>query len=244
MQAMDDVTRRHAMWIARAMARTDGSPLTASDILALEESCRPQRVTAGSVLLAAGQPARAAYIVRDGLLHLAVRNPSMGRQTVGLVQPGDVVGDLSIFLDRPMAVDVLADVDSTVLVVTQERLQGLLASSPSLALRWITSVAMRADTAQRRLITVLTKDLSAQVATLLLDHRVSEDGIPMVRMPHQTIAHLLGARRQSVSRVLGQMRRDGLVRSRYGAVELVDVNGIADIAGIDSEDEEDLRIPA
>ena len=92
------------------------------------------------------------------------------------------------------------------------------------------------------MVTLLTKDLSSQVATLLIDHRRDEGGAWMVRMPHQTIADLLGARRQSVSRVLGQMRRDGLVRSRYGAVELLDVDGVAELAGRSVE--EDLAQPA
>ena len=97
-------------------------------------------------------------------------------------------------------------------------------------------MSKRHDEIQRRLVTLLTKDLSAQIATLLMDHRVEEDGAWMVKMPHQTIAHLLGARRQSVSRVLGQMRRAGLVRSRYGAVEILDLGGVADAAGMDDLD--------
>lgn len=229
----DELTRRHAMWIARSMARTDGSPLTANDILALEEACQPQRVEAGTVLLAAGDVVEAVHIVREGALHMTVRNPTVGRQTIGLANPGDVVGDIAIFLGHVLPYDVIADTDATVLTITRERLMGLLASSPSMALRWTTSVAMRADEAQRRLVTLLTKDLSAQIATLLLDHRVLDDDAWVVRMPHQTIAHLLGARRQSVSRVLGQMRRDGLVRSRYGAVELLDLEGVAAAADVE-----------
>lgn len=243
MQVNDELTRRHAMWIARAMARTDGSPLTANDILALEEACRPRRIEAGRILMAAGDDAGQVHIVRDGLIHLAVRNPTIGRQTIGLVEPGDIVGDIPHFLDQPVPFDAIADVDSTVLTLTREDLHTLLTNSPSLAIRWITSIAKRVDRTEQRLVTLLTKDLSQQIATLLLDHRGLEDGVWVVRMPHQTIAHLLGARRQSVSRVLGQMRRDGLVRSRYGAVELLDVDGIAEIAGIDGTDTE-LRVPA
>ncbi len=233
---MEELTRRHAMWIARAMARTDGSPLTANDIVALEEACVPRRVEAGEVLIASGDVVDEVHIVRDGAVHLTVRNPTLGRQTIGLVEPGGVIGDVAVFLGHTMPFDAIADSDTTVLTITRERLLQLLAGSPSLSLRWITSVSKRHDEIQRRLVTLLTKDLSAQIATLLMDHRVEEDGAWMVKMPHQTIAHLLGARRQSVSRVLGQMRRAGLVRSRYGAVEILDLNGVAEAAGLDDLD--------
>lgn len=231
----DELTRRHAMWIARSMARTDGSPLTANDIMALEERCTPRRVEAGTVLVAAGRQPEEVYIVREGVVHLTVRNPAVGRQTIGLVQAGEVVGDLPLFLGQPATYDAIADGDVTVLAITRDGVRELMSSSPSLALRWTTSVAQRADATMRRLVTLLTKDLQAQIATLLLDNRSLEDDTWIVRMPHQTIAHLLGARRQSVSRVLGQMRRQGLVRSRYGAVELVDLDGIGALAGVTTD---------
>ncbi len=233
---MEDFSRRHAMWIARSMARTDLSPLTGADIVSLESVCTPSRVDAGTVLYSAGSPATHVHIVREGRVHLAIRNPSLGRQTVGLVGPGGVVGDLAVVTQQPMAFDAYADVDSTVLTIERDRFLAMLSESPTLSFRWVTSVSERMQDTQRRLVTLLTKDLSAQIATVLLDNRVREDGVWMVQMPHQTIAHLLGARRQSVSRVLGHMRRDGLVQSRYGSVEILDLQGIAALAGEEAED--------
>jgi CRP-like cAMP-binding protein len=232
---VEDFSRRHAMWIARSMARTDVSPLTGADIVALEGACTPHRVDASTVLMTAGAPVTHVHVVREGRLHLAIRNPAIGRQAIGLVGAGDVVGDIPVLTQQPMAFDVYADVDSTLLSIERDRFLRILAESPSLGIRWATSIAMRQEATQRRLVTLLTKDLASQIATVLLDHRVRDDGSWLVPMPHQTIAHLLGARRQSVSRVLGHMRRDGLVRSRYGSVEILDLPGIAALAGADPD---------
>jgi CRP-like cAMP-binding protein len=232
---MEDFTRRHAMWIARSMARTDLSPLTGADIISLEQACDPLRVEAGTVLFNEGAHVRKVHIVREGRVHLAIRNPNLGRQTVGLIGPGGVVGDIAVLTEQPMEFDAYADVDSTLLSIDRDRFVAMLAESPSLSLRWATSIAVRLQESQHRLVTLLTKDLAAQIATILLDHRVREDSTWMVQMPHQTIAHLLGARRQSVSRVLGHMRREGLVRSRYGSVEILDLAGVARLAGEDAE---------
>lgn len=235
---MEDFSRRHAMWIARSMARTDLSPLTGGDIISLENSCTPHRVDAGTVLYNVGAPVAQVHIVREGRVHLAIRNPTLGRQTVGIVGPGGVIGDIPVLTQQEMGFDAYADVDSTILSIDRERFLSMLSESPSLGVRWATSIAMRTAETQRRLVTLLTKDLAAQIATILLDHRVRENGVWMVQMPHQTIAHLLGARRQSVSRVLGHMRRDGLVRSRYGSVEILDLAGIAELAGEETEDQD------
>lgn len=227
----DDLTRRHAVWLARSMARAEMSPLNATDILALEDAVDVTRVRAGTVIVAAGSSVDAVHVVRDGRIHLAVRTAATGRQTIGTIGAGGVVADIPMFTGTAMPFDAIADVESTLLTIRRTRLLQLLASSPSLSLRWTTSVAQRLEEAQRRVVTLVTKDLAAQVATLLVDLRGEEDGTWVVRLPHQTIADLLGARRQSVSRVLGQMRRDGLVLSRYGAVEIADLDRVIRLAG-------------
>lgn len=237
---MDDVSRTHAVWIAHAMARTDLSPLTAADVLALERASEVRRLQAGTVLVMAGAPITDVHVLREGRIHLAVRNRALGRQTVGIVSPGGVVGDIPVLTQQAMPFDAVAAIGSTVLSIARERLVEMLADSPSLSLRWTTSIAQRLAETQRRLVTLLTKDLASQIATVLVDHRVEDDGVWMVPMPHQTIGHLLGARRQSVSRVMGQLRRDGLVRSRYGAVEILDLERIAALAG-DAPDAPMLR---
>jgi CRP-like cAMP-binding protein len=228
---MDDVNHRHAMWFATAMAHIEHAPLTGADIDALEHACEVRHVEAGTVLVTAGVSVTHVHILTEGRVHLAIRNPAIGRQTIGIMGPGGVVGDVSVLTQQEQPFDAFTDVDSTVLSIQRDRLIDILSQSPALGLRWMTSVAQRLEETQHRLVTLLTKDLAAQIATVLIDHRVRQDETWMVQMPHQTIAHLLGARRQSVSRVLVQLRRDGLVRSRYGSVEILDLDGVAALAG-------------
>ena len=238
----DDFSRRHAMWIARAVARTDQSPLTGPDIMALETTFEPRRIEAGTVLASSGSTADSVHIVREGRVHLAIRTMGSGRQTIGIVGPGSVVGDVPILTQQLTSADAYADVDTTVLTAERGAFVSMLRESPTLSVRWATSMAQRIEQQQQRTVTLLTKDLAAQIATVLWEFRKEEDGVWRVRMPHQTIAHLLGARRQSVSRVLGQLRREGLVQSRYGSVELTDLQGVAALAGMKTD--EDLAVSA
>lgn len=232
MTGMDEAQRRHALWIARAMSRTDLTPLRPEDIARLGVACEVSTVAAGTVLLNAGQEIADVYVVREGRVRLAARRPLSGRQTVGMVEAGGVVGDIPVLCGQPMPFDAVADVTSTVVRVDQAGLLAELTRSPALSLRWLRSIAMRLEQTQHRMTTLLTKDLAGQVATVLLDQRKQgSDGAWTVQLPHQTIAHLLGVRRQSVSRVLGQLRRDELVRTSYGELELLDLEGLAVVAG-------------
>lgn len=217
--------------MARAMARPDLIPLRHTDLPALEEVAETRAAPAGTVLVPTGATVTEIFVVRDGRLQLAVRT-KRGRHVVALIPPGGVCADLPMFCEQPMPFDAIAEVDSTVIALDREGLLALLRRSPSLSLRWTTSVAKRMDEMQRRLVAVLTKDLTAQVAALLLDEREQDPaGEVVVRHSHATMAQLLGARRQSVSRVLRELRKRGLVEGGYRQVVLIDPAGLAAITG-------------
>lgn len=229
---MDQAMRRHALWIAKAMARTDLAPLQAEDVESLSQICAVRRVTAGEVLLKAGEPVTAIIVVRDGEVHLAARPRVGGRQPIQRIRAGGVVGDIPMLCELPIPFDALAGRDSTVLVLPRDELVGLLQRSPTLSLRWMMSLAKRFEQTQRRMVTLLTGDLDAQIASVLLDERERDaaDGW-VVRLSHATLAGLLGARRQSVSRALARFRKAGVVSSGYRLIKLNDLAELATIAG-------------
>jgi CRP-like cAMP-binding protein len=228
----DPAMRRHALWIARAMARTDLTPLRSSDIEQLERVVKVRHEPQGTVLLTAGSTVEAVHVVRSGQVRLATRRPLGGRQLVGLIREGGVVGDIPMFCERPMPFDALTGAQTTILEISRPQLLALLTQSPSLALRWMTSLAKRLEQTQHRMVSLLTKDLTMQVALLLLDEREEQPGGGwVVRLSHGTIAQLLGVRRQSVSRVLSTLRAEGLVTSGYRTIVLRDLDRIGRVAG-------------
>lgn len=233
----DPAMRRHALWIARAMARTDLTPLQPSDIAHLERVVRVRHEPQGTVLIPAGASVESVYVVRSGEVRLATRRPLGGRQLVGLIREGGVVGDIPMFCERPMPFDALTGQQTTILEISRPQLLNLLTRSPSLSLRWMTSLAKRLEQTQHRMVSLLTKDLTMQVALLLIDEReFQQGGTWVVRLSHGTIAQLLGVRRQSVSRVLAGLRADGLVTSGYRTIVLRDLPGLARVAGTSDEE--------
>jgi CRP-like cAMP-binding protein len=84
----------------------------------------------------------------------------------------------------------------------------------------------------RAQISASNSSTPAQVAFLLLEHaEMSGDGPPVLQLSHDVIAQLLGARRQSVSRVLGGLRDRGLVTTAYRRLVLEDPDGLQAVAG-------------
>lgn len=223
--------RIRGRWISATSAERDLGLLHSNELARLRRFGTVHYADAGTVLAASGSEVTHVQIVSDGELELHARL-NEGRATMAVVRAGGVIGDIPLLLGAPMPFDAIASRDTECIALSRQRWTELLTSSPDLALRWMTSIARRLDEDRRRLVVVTTKPLIGQVAYLLIslaEHGPA--GEPVVKLSHTTMAHLLGARRQSVTRVVGDLKRRGLVESRYGHTLLRDQDGLRAVMG-------------
>lgn len=207
--------------------------LRPSELAHLRRHGSSRQVVAGTLVAASGSAVRHVQVVVHGELELMARLDTR-RSTMAVVRAGGVIADIPLLLKAPMPYDAVATRDTRLIALTRERWTDLLAASPTLALRWMASIARRLDDDRRRLVVVTSKPLLEQVAFLLLDlQELDPDGVAVVRLSHATLAQLLGARRQSVTRALGELRRRSLVQSRYGTTVLIDPAGLRGVSGTD-----------
>jgi CRP-like cAMP-binding protein len=218
-------------WISPTSAMQNLGLLRPAELARLRRFGSVHQVEAGTLVAASGSPVRHVQVVVGGELELMARL-DIGRTTMAVVRSGGVIADIPLLLHAPMPYDAIASRDTELIALSRQSWTDLLAASPSLALRWMTSIARRLDDDRRRLVVVTSKPLLAQVAYLLLEMQEPDPGgVLEVRLSHATLAQLLGARRQSVTRALGELRARALIQSRYGATVLVDSAGLREVMG-------------
>ena len=220
-------------WISAASAERNLGMLRRPELEHLRRFGSMRFAKAGALVVASGTTVTEVHVVSDGELELKARLDE-GRVTMAVVRSGGVIADIPLLLGSPMPFDAVASRDTECITLTRERWTELLRSSPDLAIRWMTSIARRLDDDRRRLVVVTSKPLLAQVAYLLLDlAEQPPGGQPVVALSHTTMAHLLGARRQSITRVLGELKRRGVIDTRYGRTAVLDVDGLREVMGSD-----------
>lgn len=231
--AADEDRGRHVRgrWISAASAERNLGLLRRNELAQLRTLGTVRYVDTGTVVAAAGSRVTQVQVVSDGELELRARLDA-GRATMAVVRTGGVIADIPMLLNAPMPFDAVASRNTELITLSRQRWTALLTSSPDLALRWMASIARRLDDDRRRLVVVTSKPLVGQVAYLLLDlAEAGPSGEVVVKLSHTTIAHLLGARRQSVTRVIGDLKREGLVQSRYGHTVVLDAGGLRGVMG-------------
>jgi CRP/FNR family transcriptional regulator, cAMP and macrophage regulator len=219
---------RHAAWIARSLGRGDLFPFTPEDVAELAERIGFATYEPGTRLLAPGGPVEWIGLIEYGEVELSHRS-GVRRVVLQILRDGDLLGDVPYFCRLPSPYTARTLTEVMLIRLERRDLEGLLASHPMIAQRFLYSLASRLERMQRRLLQLTGGELRTQVAALLLDE-AGADSEP-VRLPQATLAELLGARRPSVNRVLKQLEAEGTIRLTYRQVNILDAAALARVAG-------------
>jgi NTE family protein len=95
------------------------SDMTTSDIDELASLCQCASYTAGTILLNQGGHSDAIYFLRKGRLALRMQR-GLERQTIAMLAPPQVFGELSFLTGKPCVADVEVAVDSDVIYIPRE----------------------------------------------------------------------------------------------------------------------------
>ncbi len=217
---------REAAWVARCVGRAEAAPLRDEDVVALAGYLEQRESARGSVLFKQGEAQAGVWVLRSGTVELTVAN---GRRplVVQVLHPGDVDGDIALLLGRPPPYGAHALDDVVCLFVAAESFERLLVEHPPVARRWLSSIASRLARSHMRIVELLGRPLTTQVAALLLDEAVGGE----VRFPQRTLAAMLGVHRQALNRALKALEHDGAVELGYGVISLRDPLRLRTVAG-------------
>ncbi len=148
------------------------------------------------------------------------------RAVVYLLRPGDVEGDIPLLLDQPLPYTARAVDDVSCLLLDAGSFVRLLSERSRMAMRWLSTCAMRMAGTQRRVVQLLGRPLPQKLARLLLDEVEGE----RLALPQQTLAAMLGVRRQGVNASLRELEERGLVEVGYADIRVLDRPGLEALA--------------
>lgn len=221
----EDVAIRQAAWVARCVGRGENAPLTAGDVKALAATLHERKYERGARIFGSGDVPDGIWIVQQGRIELSVGS-GRRRTVVHVIGPGFVDGDVALLLDMPLPYQAHAVDDATLLWLSSDSFEHLLATQLPIARRWLSSIAQRLAASQMRIVGLLGRTLNQQLAQLLLDE--AHDNT--VSLPQRTLAAMLGVQRPSLNKVLKEFERHEYITVRYGAIDITDRASLAKIA--------------
>jgi CRP-like cAMP-binding protein len=183
-----------------------------------------------------GDPPGDVYGIVHGQVKLSVCTPDGREVAISYKHPGELFGELAAIDGLPRSATAMALDETTLIAVSPRAFVELVERTPALAVPLLRMMAHRLRAANHHQSSTRARSAVERVAAGLVDladrHGVTLGDHTTVTMRHDDLAAWAGVNREAVSRALGDLRRQELVATARGRIELLDVARLRAVCGI------------
>ncbi len=190
---------------------------TPEEMEELARMTRMESVKKRTAIFLPGDPSQQVYLLKEGRVKIS-RISEEGREiTLALLEPGEIFGELDILDDLPR--DTLAEAldDTQLCVIYKELFLAMIRRRPEISFRLTKLIGFRLRRIENRVEDLVFRDVPARLAHLLLElsknyGKATPRGLLLqIKITHQEMANLIGSIRETVSAVLGEFKKEGLI---------------------------------
>lgn len=189
---------------------TDWTELKEDELGALFAQGVVKNFAKNTVIVSEGDETDSLYIITAGSVKVFVSDDE-GKEVVLCTQgPGEYFGEM-VLDGGPRSASVMTLEPSRFAVVTRNRFRDFLRDHPAFAIHLIEKLIQRTRALTENVKSLALMDVYGRVARLLLDLAVKKDGRLVIdeKLTHQNIASRVGASREMISRILGDLTAGG-----------------------------------
>jgi CRP-like cAMP-binding protein len=195
-----------------------------------------KRVKKRAFLCRRGDPGHQLFAVMEGRLRV-VGEGGEGREVVfNFMDPGDVIGEISLLDAQPRSASVEAVEDATLLALHRRDLLPFFERNPKAAMKLATVLAERLRRISELVEDTVFLGLPTRLAKMLLSlgqryGKETAKGLFIdLKLPQHELGELVGTSRESINKQLRQWGEEGLVHVERGYVTLTDRSRLEDLA--------------
>lgn len=200
--------------------------LAREELEALADLAGERRLTRDAVVMRQGDADCALLVLVHGRLRAGAVSAEGREVTIGLMEPGAVLGEIALLDGRPRSLDVVAMVDSLLLNVERRDFLPFLRARPDLMLRLMTLLCDRLRRNSAAYEDLALAPLAARLARLLLalaeEHGApTPDGVQIrLALSQRDMATQVAATRERVNKQLRQWHEAGVLGEHDGYLVL------------------------
>ncbi len=216
--------------------------LSPSVLAELEGRARVQMFPKGIAIYVPNDSANNIFLLAEGQIRLCSTTPD-GKQVLhAWIEPGEIFGELAVINPGGHEERAEAALASTVIMLPGDEIRRLMEVSPAMSIGITKLIGFRRARIERRLRSLLFRSNRDRLVHLLVElseqyGRLHSEGVMLtISLSHQELASIIGATRESVTMLLGELQLEGLVRVSRKKLLVRDLRRLASIA--------DLPVPA
>ena len=207
----------------RTLCNLEGTPLRELDRL---RSKYPMK--AGAIVYQEGQPAEGVFIVCQGQVKLLMSSPD-GRSVIfRIVNPGETLGLSATLMGRVHESTAETVVDSHLSFVGRTKLLDFIGRHKEACARAVYTLSgLHQSACERFRSLAFGQTAMSRLANFFLEIRQKSTGpgkLVQLSLTHEELGQTLGISRETVTRILGDLRKRRILRFHRGTLEVFDRN--------------------
>ena len=157
------------------------------------------------------------FMILEGRIKVTILGDDGREVILSVLGPGDFFGDMALLDNEPRSASAIAVEDSELISLHRSDFDALMATNPSITLALVRTLTARLRRANHQISTLALLDVAGRVARVILDlareegRRLRDGRISFRRPTHQEIAHRIGTTRETVTRMLKELERQGFI---------------------------------
>ena len=184
--------------------------LSREERLEIVEIASARSFEKGETVYRAGDEGGTLFVLHTGRAKLFRLNANGKEQVLRLVEPGEFMGELSLFSSLPLTDNAQALEETTMCVLQGERLKELMAKYPSIAFKVMDELSRRLEKAENRIEDISLSSVGKRVVGALLELSEGKQEI-LLPMTKGDLASHLGMSQETLSRKLAALQEEGLI---------------------------------
>jgi CRP/FNR family cyclic AMP-dependent transcriptional regulator len=193
------------------------SELSDEDITSLARLALRKRYPKDTVVFFENEEGDFFFTILEGRIKVTILGDDGREVILSILGPGDFFGEMALLDNETRSATAIAVEESELLSLHRNDFQSVLNDNKSITSALIRVLSARLRRANHQISTLALLDVYGRVARVIVDmareegKRLRDGRIAFRRATHQEIANRIGTTRETVTRMLKDLERQGLI---------------------------------
>ena len=210
------------------------SKLTDEELKKVLKKVKTKEYKKGEIIFFEGEVGKALFMLEEGKIKLVKMKESGEEQILSILQAGSIFAEVVIFNETDYPATAIVLEKTRVAMISKDDMKALIQSIPKLALELLEIMSTRLIRAQKMVgnlglynTKTITADILLHLATESKSMGQQEDCV--ISISQQELANLIGCSRETVSRILKDFKKRGLIETARQKIIIKDLTGLKNI---------------
>ena len=203
-----------------------------SDMMEFSKLAIEKRYKKKEMIFLPGQQGDKVYLLKSGVVKISKYSDDGKEIILGMVNPGEIFGEMAIIEKAPREHVAEAVMDSYVCIVDREHFMRYLQRNPEMSFRITKIIGLKFKRLGQKIEELVFRNVFQRLALLLLQlkeaygYSKNDKTYLYVKLTHYDIASLIGSTRETTTACLNDFRREGLIEFDGRKIVILNEEGL------------------